>query len=367
VYRLGISQKNSISLETISDFLSLIQKKQSYHLFHMLYPLYAGYLGTFWSARFGIPGLLSIKRSDVENILTDPQLFPLGHWTFERVQAISASSQHLVHQAIALRGKDSQVFYLPDSVNLDFYQRKKKIHLSLPEGIKIGVFGDLEIPYGFKVLLHAFQLIGKARPEIHLILSGVMGEEEEKLYQQFLLTSGLQSQIHFLENMDEKELPYYLSQMDVVVFPHLRGDIPLMALKAMACEAKVVCSDIGGFSEIIEHGVNGLLASPGNPRALASRIIKAIDEEFPTMGKKAREKVISSYSPQIEEEYLSQIYQKLLLSSSSGALTAEAEVSHKGFSNSKNHDSSSGSMEAKDAAKETDNPETSHTEIPKNQ
>jgi glycosyltransferase involved in cell wall biosynthesis len=48
--------------------------------------------------------------------------------------------------------------------------------------------------------------------------------------------------------------------------------LSLAALEGMATGLPVVASDVGGLPEIVEDGVNGFLARPGDPDHLGSRI-----------------------------------------------------------------------------------------------
>ncbi|MBG0775742.1 MAG: glycosyltransferase [Desulfovibrionaceae bacterium] len=56
---------------------------------------------------------------------------------------------------------------------------------------------------------------------------------------------------------------------DVLVYPSLADNHPLVILEAMACGLPVAASAVGGVPEQVRHGETGLLAAPGDRAALA--------------------------------------------------------------------------------------------------
>lgn len=70
-------------------------------------------------------------------------------------------------------------------------------------------------------------------------------------------------------------------------------------LEAMACGLPCVAFDCApGVRELVSHGLNGLLAPPGNTDALAAALGSLMDDpgERATLGKAALESV-SAYDP----------------------------------------------------------------------
>lgn len=61
---------------------------------------------------------------------------------------------------------------------------------------------------------------------------------------------------------------------DIVVVPSTKPEpFGLVAIEGMAAARPVIASDHGGLSEIVEHGVTGWLAAPGDPEALAAALM----------------------------------------------------------------------------------------------
>ncbi len=84
---------------------------------------------------------------------------------------------------------------------------------------------------------------------------------------------------------------------------------PTVALEAMAAGKPVIASDIGGLTDIVEHGVCGLLVEPNDAPALAAALARfaADAPERTAMGRQARLRVRRFSSdvvvPQIEQVY----------------------------------------------------------------
>lgn len=72
----------------------------------------------------------------------------------------------------------------------------------------------------------------------------------------------------FVENV-----PAVLAEMDAMILPSLYGEgLPMVVLEAMAAAVPVIATRVEGTPEAITHGVEGLLAEPGDAESLADQI-----------------------------------------------------------------------------------------------
>lgn len=87
-----------------------------------------------------------------------------------------------------------------------------------------------------------------------------------------------------------------MSEHDIILYPSFVGEaFGRVALEACSLGKTVIASDIGGVSDIVEHGVTGFLFEPGNENQLKkllsetlsgklkldiNEIIKKTDEKF---------------------------------------------------------------------------------------
>jgi len=68
-----------------------------------------------------------------------------------------------------------------------------------------------------------------------------------------------------------------LSLFDIFILPSLWEGLPNSIIEAMAIGLPIIASDVGGVSELIKDGENGILIKPKSPQQIASSIIYLIE------------------------------------------------------------------------------------------
>jgi glycosyltransferase involved in cell wall biosynthesis len=88
----------------------------------------------------------------------------------------------------------------------------------------------------------------------------------------------------------------------------------LAAIEAFACGTPVIASRHGGLREIVEHGHNGLLVTPGNADELAEAIAYAVSNpiQMRRMGLEAYQTYLARYTPERNYTTLMAIYHQTL-------------------------------------------------------
>lgn len=108
-------------------------------------------------------------------------------------------------------------------------------------------------------------------------------------------TFGVEDRVLFLGRLRYRDLPAVFAACDVFVLPSASRleAFGIVALEAMATARAVVVTDIPGVREVVEDGVEGLIADPVNPEDLAEKIRTLLDdpEARAEMGARGRQKV----------------------------------------------------------------------------
>jgi glycosyltransferase involved in cell wall biosynthesis len=77
--------------------------------------------------------------------------------------------------------------------------------------------------------------------------------------------------------LPETEVPTVLAAADLVVLPYRSGSQSAVAPLALAAGLPVLSTRVGGLSEVVQDGANGLLVEPGSVEALA-RVFEELDD-----------------------------------------------------------------------------------------
>jgi len=119
----------------------------------------------------------------------------------------------------------------------------------------------------------ALRAIDRAKtviPGLRLLLAGE-GDQREAI-EQTIRRCGLEQTVTLAGSRND--VPDLLAAADVFLMSSISEGIPLTVIEAMAARRPVVSTAVGGLPEMIEHGVTGFLAPPGDDAALASALIE---------------------------------------------------------------------------------------------
>jgi spore coat protein SA len=156
---------------------------------------------------------------------------------------------------------------------------------------------------GVHVLIKAFISIHAQRPNTRLIIAGssFFGGAAKTNYEQSLveLAKPVSHAIVFTGYMPHEKLRYVYSAADIVVLPSIWQDpCPLVVLEAMASGTCLLSSAVGGVTEIIKNGVNGLLVNAGDSEQLAKMAVEILSNSLSKtqMEHAARQLILTGYT-----------------------------------------------------------------------
>jgi glycosyltransferase involved in cell wall biosynthesis len=137
-------------------------------------------------------------------------------------------------------------------------------------GFILGAVGRLEEQKGHAHLLEALARVQEEMPDALLLLVGdgrrrVVLEDQAR-------ESGLAERVRFLGT--RRDLPLIYRALDLFVQPSLWEGLPLALLQAMGAGLPVLATEVSGVREVVADGVNGRLAPPGAPAALAAALVE---------------------------------------------------------------------------------------------
>lgn len=160
---------------------------------------------------------------------------------------------------------------IPNGVHLDLERASRAALRPHGDRLRIVFVGQSVERKGLPLLLRAFEAL---REHIPTELT-VIGPSQEELSPLLMDARDVRA----LGKVDDQVKRRELEQADVLCAPSLRGESFGMVLtEAFAAGTPVVASDIAGYRDVVRHGVDGLLVSPGDPLALAEALRDLYEE-----------------------------------------------------------------------------------------
>jgi glycogen synthase len=121
--------------------------------------------------------------------------------------------------------------------------------------------------------------------------------------------------VTFTGEVSDVQLEQYLQQCDIFVAPSRYESFGLVFLEAMMFGKPVVGCRAGGMTEVVEEGVTGLLAEPGDPASLSAAIgaLLVSDEKRRRFGQAGRERYLRLYTREALIERTLKFYRDTLV------------------------------------------------------
>lgn len=171
---------------------------------------------------------------------------------------------------------------VPNGVNIDDLNHhcqendlaKFKARYANPDDLIIFTVTRLVYEKGVHRLVEATPRIFAECPQARLIIAG-KGPEAEHLARR-AEELGLSDRIHFVGFISDKERNCFYKMAQTAVFPSLYEPFGIVALEAMALRCPVVVSDVGGLSEIVNHGENGVTIYPDDAESAAWGVLRML-------------------------------------------------------------------------------------------
>ena len=198
---------------------------------------------------------------------------------------------------------------VPNGVAPEFFAGPEPLEGWKGDGPTVLFVGRLEPRKGLVYLVRAFLRLKPAFPRLRLLVVGRddRGRQDKAMA---LVPPRLRPDLVFVGAVPQADLPSYYASADVFCAPSLGGEsFGIVLAEAMAVGLPVVCSDIGGYRDVVRDGTDGLLVPPRDPEALAEALAGLLDNpaRLAAMGQAAaagaRRYAWEVVAAQVEEVY----------------------------------------------------------------
>ncbi|MFW6010463.1 MAG: glycosyltransferase family 4 protein [Gemmatimonadota bacterium] len=209
-------------------------------------------------------------------------LRPLLRWSARSADAVTAISTATARKVQDVAGVVPTVIPFAAAVegNGESHGREIREPLDGEDPVELLFVGRLVERKGVEVLVSAVSILGAER-DVRLTVVGE-GEWEPRI-REHVRSTGVEDRVRFTGYVPDDDLAELYAGCDVFVLPAVvdaKGDtegLGVVLLEALAFARPVVASEVGGIPDIVREGRTGWLVPPGDPGALAERILWLIE------------------------------------------------------------------------------------------
>lgn len=164
---------------------------------------------------------------------------------------------------------------------------------------------------GHETFLDAASIVAAHMPEARFLVVGdeLVGDGSyRRALEDRAARLKLRDRLSFLgARADVKRLT---AALDVLVVPSMRESASYAAVQGLLLERGVVASDVGGLPDTVEHGVTGLLATPGSAASFAAAIERLLrdDDMRNRFGIAGRQTAMKRFDIEATVDQLEEIY-----------------------------------------------------------
>ncbi|GAA3748400.1 phosphatidylinositol alpha-mannosyltransferase [Spinactinospora alkalitolerans] len=165
---------------------------------------------------------------------------------------------------------------IPNGVAVRHYEKAEPLEGWPGEGGAIGFLGRMDEPRkGLPVLLRAFNLLGRERPGLRLLLAGPGDADDVRS----AVDPDLRDRVVALGRVSEADKVRAYHSVDVFCAPNLGGEsFGIVLTEAMSAGAPIAASDIPAFRRVLCDGAAAALFEAGEPEALARAAGELLDD-----------------------------------------------------------------------------------------
>ena len=157
-------------------------------------------------------------------------------------------------------------------------KREAQRRLGLEPGPWILFFGYIRRYKGLDLLLQALPLVRRKLP-VKLLVAGEFYDDQQR-YRALVRAGGLEEAVRFQSDyIAESEVATYFSACDCVALPYHSATQSGIVPVAYHLDTPVICTDVGGLSEVVLDNRTGFVVPPADPASLAAGIVRFYAEQ----------------------------------------------------------------------------------------
>lgn len=233
---------------------------------------------------FGLYGVLSGPKPVAifaygSDVLVIPELSPFLQWMVKYVvnhaDLMICESQTVKSRLLEFGAAESRILMVPMGIDPQIFRSAKMSVKDSPFTI-ISARAHKSL-YNINVILEAFSLVKKKRPDVRLLVAGT-GPKSQELKDSTKKLE-LQKSVQFTGQISYRQMANLYQQSTIMISIPSSDSTSMTLLEAMACGVFPIVSNIPANKEWVNNEINGLLVTHNDPVDLSKAILEALANE----------------------------------------------------------------------------------------
>ncbi|MCZ6689936.1 MAG: glycosyltransferase [Planctomycetota bacterium] len=262
------------------------------------------------------PVLIHSQRNSGIETAIEKMFRRATHDSVRRFTAVSYAVKAYLVKEVRIPGKKIDV--IRNGIDLDEFDRLvgrdgiDRAALDIPPTAPlVGTIGHMrrDRSKGYPALVETARLL-RDRTSARLLVCGDGGERPE--VERLVKSSAVEDRFLLLGLC--RDIPTFLSSVDIYVQASIREGFPNAILEAMAARLPVVATSVGGIPEIVQDGVTGILVPSDRPAEMAEAILSLLADakSSKAMGEAGRASVEQDFTLPSMIDAHARLYRELI-------------------------------------------------------
>jgi glycosyltransferase involved in cell wall biosynthesis len=316
-----ITDKNLQTEKVVEQNLLCEMKRKRFDLLHAHFTYPSGYYAIRWAEHNHIPMVITCHGGDLPQapgadyrFSLDKDIVPKASYVLQHAGTITVPSKHLMKSVLVAGCPAEKIRHIPNGVDINSFKNHKNKESDKGFILAMGRFDKIK---GFDILLEAFYKVAQVNQKVNLVVAGYTkdegSQEEICCLLEYVLKHKLGQRISLEAFQLGKDKIALLKNCLFFVCPSRTESFGLVTLEAMTAGKPIVAFDVGGLSEIVQSGVNGILVKPYDTDELAQAMLKLLDNPS-ICGEMSREskRIASDYDWSVITQKYLDVYNNLL-------------------------------------------------------
>jgi N-acetyl-alpha-D-glucosaminyl L-malate synthase BshA len=268
----------------VAEFYSLDLLHVHYAIPHSVSALLARQM--LASRGLHLPFITTLHGTDITLVGLDRSYLPITKFGIEQSDGVTAISTYLRNRTREAFQIDSEIEVIRNFVNCDIYIRNPELVAAMrprfaepatankPQERLLVHLSNFRPVKRIQDVVQVFARVAKAMPARLMLI----GDGPDRSVAEYLARQNhVQDRIHFVGKQDN--VHELLPLADLMLMPSEMESFGLAALEAMACSVPTIATRVGGVTELIEDGHNGLLFDVGDVESMSTAAISLLSDQ----------------------------------------------------------------------------------------